>query len=184
MKNRPLVLALATLIASVAPAFAQNRVILTDDQLAPGTKPPAMCVQEGEVFLHIAAQYPTVHQWTFYIVCTEKSWNHFVHRSRQDAHGILVTGMPYSHNPDVQIYATTYAQSRVTYIRGYKLIHPDPLITPSHIVVHELARIILNTASETQVDQQAMQWIAEHHQKNEPVSAPYPNRPQNTVSSK
>jgi hypothetical protein len=184
MKYRPLILALLALIAGIAPAFAQNRVILTDDQLAPGTKPPAICVQEGEAFLHIAAQYPTVHQWTFYIVCTERSWNHFLHRSRQDAHGVLLNGMPYSYNPNVQIYATTYAQSHVTYIRGDKLIHPDPAMTPSHIVVHELARIIMNIASEAQVDQQAMQWIAEHHQTSEPVGPGTPNLPQSTVSSK
>lgn len=169
MKIRTLALALATLIASVLPTFAQNRVILTDDQLAPGAKPPAMCIHEGEVFLHIASQYPSAHRWTFYIVCTEKSWSSFMQRSGQAERTFLSAGIPYFNAPKVRVYATTYAQNHVTYIRGYKLIYPDPNVTPSRIVVNELARIITNSTDEAQVNQQAMQWIAQHQRTGEPV---------------
>jgi hypothetical protein len=161
---------LLALLAVSLPAFSQNRVLLSSSGRGVGSAPSAMCVREGEAFIRIASQYPAVHNWTFYIVCTERSWRQFVRKSGQLDHGVLLNGVAYHNQPDVQVYGTTYLGSRVTYIRGYKLLYPDPGITPDRIVAHELAHIVLNSTDEVRDDHLALQWIAEHQQTGRPVS--------------
>jgi hypothetical protein len=163
------------------PCCAQNHVVLTEDSLPSGAPPPPVCIQEGEAFLRIASEFPLVHQWTFYIVCDERSWHRFVRRSGQLDHGVSVNGVAYHSRPDVQIYGTTYLQLRVSYIRGTKLLHPDLGITPAHIVAHELAHILLNSLDEVRVDHVALSWVAQHQETGHRVvdvdvaSAPAPS---------
>jgi hypothetical protein len=168
-KNGAVLVAAFVFFSFGLPSWAQNRVVLTEASFPQGAPPPPVCIQEGEIFLQIAGEFPMVHRWTFYIVCDEASWRRFVRRSGQLDHGIAVNGISYHNRPDVQVYGTTYLASRVTYIRGDKLLHPDPGITPSHIVAHELAHIILKSPDEVRVDHVALSWMAQHHETGRPV---------------
>lgn len=183
MKFRSIFTALLVLSAFSVRVFAQNHVILTDYQHV-GQAPSPACVREGEAFIKIASQYPQPTNWTFYIVCTERSWYQFLKKSGQLKHGVLVDGVVYKNNPRVLVYGTTYLGSHVTYLRGDKLTHPDPWMSPDHIVAHEIAHIVLASSNEQKVDHQALEWVAEHQQTGAPVTITADTLAENNAGSR
>jgi hypothetical protein len=111
---------------------------------------PAICGQEATVVRTIVAQYRHPASWTWIVACDEPSWKLLAR------HLDLLT-------PKFEVFAATDRKNRITYVRGYTLLHPlrDYPTVPENVIVHELAHAELNSADETKVEATAQQWIRE-----------------------
>jgi len=131
-------------------SFAQNNrvTVVSSTTSANGTIRPE-CQDEAGLFIALTSKFPQPSNWHFVIVCDDPSWDEFVRKSGQ-------------YKPGVIVYGTTYVQSRVTYISGWRLLHPDTFSgapTPARIVAHEIAHVVLKTEDDTKAEAQAAIWM-------------------------
>ncbi|MBB5060968.1 hypothetical protein HDF16_005704 [Granulicella aggregans] len=108
------------------------------------------CQRELQTFKVIASRFALPRKWRFYVVCDEASWDSYVHHIRVEKHLA----------PSTPVYGVTYLDAGYTIMRGPKLLRPDALTTPEHIVAHELAHIYLQSIDEISVEALAMLWLA------------------------
>jgi hypothetical protein len=132
-------------------ATAQNTISLASNISRRGAPAPLACQQEAGILAQGLIEFPRPSEWHWIIVCDDAGWNqfllqrdHFTHESASEE----------------TIYASTDLTAHVTCLRGSTLLKPDTaLAAPAHVIAHELAHIILNTASEDRAEQQAAIWL-------------------------
>jgi hypothetical protein len=127
---------------SAAPSFGQIQLTIS----AADSNAPA-CMQEVNAFKTIASRYPRPASWHYIIVCEESSWTTILKRLGH-------------YDPNYEVYGRTYADSGVTYLRGWKLTHTsssEP--SPDRIVAYEEAQSYLHTADTGRAEMLAQQWI-------------------------
>ena len=131
----------------------RNHVLMVSHETATA-EATAVCRTEVDSFATIANEFPRPTNWTFYIVCDEKTWKDVVH-----ATGTAKKGFDYfSVTPTSG--ASVDMTKRVSYIRGWALIHPKKATPePEFIVADTLARVILNTTDDTVARNQVSSWL-------------------------
>ncbi|MDR3734606.1 MAG: hypothetical protein P4L10_03615 [Acidobacteriaceae bacterium] len=130
-----------------AQTLAQNTVSVATDFSKPGQTASDTCKAEVQAFMRMATVYPhPATGWHFVIVCDESTWKIFLQKAGLN-------------NEPGEHYGETDIDKNITVIRGWRLIHPDTLVSPEHIVAHELAHIILHSRDEVEVDKQAQAWM-------------------------
>jgi hypothetical protein len=132
---------------SSTPSFGQIHLTLS----AVDTSSP-VCVDEVTAFKKIASRYPRPATWRFIIVCEESSWK------------TVLTNLG-QYDPRYEVYGSTYLDSGVTYLRGWKLTHTsssDP--SPDRIVAHEDAHIYLHSTNDYKVENLAQKWVKQSGQ--------------------
>jgi hypothetical protein len=61
------------------------------------------------------------------------------------------------------IYGATFLSQHITLLRGSAMAGKDPVVTPGHLVAHELSHISLNSSDEHLAEKQALRWINQSH---------------------
>jgi hypothetical protein len=142
------VLLLSGLFAvSATPSFGQIHLTLS----AADTNSTS-CMDEVAAFKKIASRYPRPAAWHFIIVCEETSWK-------------TVLSNLHQYDPRYEVYGSTYLDSGVTYLRGWKLTHTsasDP--SPDRIIAHEDAHIYLHSTDDEKVESLAQKWVKQSGQ--------------------
>jgi hypothetical protein len=153
MTRHTCLIAIAFVVLTPLVTLAQpNHVFMVSHETATA-QATAVCLTEVDAFATIANQFPRPANWTFYIVCDEKTWKDVVHVT-----GTAKKGFDY-----FSVTPTTGASvdmtKRVSYIRGWALIHPTKATPePEFIVADTLARVILNTTDDTVARNQVSTW--------------------------
>jgi hypothetical protein len=108
--------------------------------------PAQECIAASAIVRPLIAQFGSPADWTWIIVCDEPAWHRVEqHIGQQDSVGGLTLG-------------TTDLENRVTYIRGYYVLHPRDdraEAQPDHTIAHELGHITLNTHNEDKAERKA-----------------------------
>ena len=134
-----------------------SHVIMVSHEKATG-EATSVCRTEVDAFAAIARQFPRPTNWTFYIVCDEKTWKDVVH-----ATGTAKKGFDYFSVTPIS-RASVDTTKRVSYIRGWALIHPTKATPePEFIVADTLARVILNTSDDTVARNQVSAWLKDRN---------------------
>ncbi len=156
MTRHNCLIAFAFVVLTPLVTLAQpNHVIMISHETATD-KATAVCRTEVDVFAAIANQLPRPTNWTFYIVCDEKTWKDVVH-----ATGTAKKGFDY-YSVTPTSGASVDMTKRVSYIRGWALIHPKMATPePEFIVADTLARVILNTTDDAVARNQVSAWLKE-----------------------
>jgi hypothetical protein len=158
MTRHNCLIAFAFVVLTPLVTLAQpSHVIMVSHETATD-KATAVCRTEVDAFASIANQLPRPTNWTFYIVCDEKTWKDVVH-----ATGTAKKGFDYfSVTPTSG--ASVDTTKRVSYIRGWALIHPTKATPePEFIVADTLARVILNTSDDTVARNQVTAWLKDRN---------------------
>lgn len=137
------------LLFGAGTAHSQTRVQFVANGAHGGTA-PQICSQEASAVRSIVAEYRHPASWNWIIACDEASWQVLAKHL-----GLL--------NPRFEVFAATDRKNRITYVRGYTLLHPlrDYPTVPENVIVHELAHVELDSGDELRVEETAQQWIRE-----------------------
>ncbi len=137
----------------VTVTHAQTSIKFDTNLAKPGQATPKECLDQKAVLWSLLALYPHPDRWTYVIACDDPGWNDLMKRmdKRKGEH-----------------YGETNFQSeaQITFLRGTTLLGLDdslekglPVITPEHLVTHELGHIYLHSSDEEKVDRLALSWI-------------------------
>jgi hypothetical protein len=136
---------------------AQSTVRFATYLAKPGQPAPIECTTAKAVLSKTLLLYPHPDKWTYIIACDDSAWKDLM--SRMDKrHGEHYGETDFA--PDAQI----------TYLRGSTLLGLDDslarglaVISPDHLVAHELCHIYLHSRDEDKVDRLALTWIRDAH---------------------
>jgi len=138
MTRHTCLIAIAFVVLTPLVTLAQpNHVFMVSHETATA-QATAVCLTEVDAFATIANQFPRPANWTFYIVCDEKTWKDVVHVT-----GTAKKGFDY-----FSVTPTTGASVDMTKAT------PEP----EFIVADTLARVILNTTDDTVARNQVSTW--------------------------
>lgn len=107
---------------------------------------PQACMDEGDSLRSQLVKFPHPNSWTFVIACDEKAWDDLMALAGHAGSSRVIFGAT---NPD----------NNSTLLRGTTLLGKDPVMTPEHLVAHELAHVYLHSSNERRVEDQALDWI-------------------------
>lgn len=143
---RAVLFSLVIALSAIA-AHGQTRVQFIANG-AHGGPAPQICSQEAAVVRSIVAEYRHPASWSWVIACDEASWQ------------VLAKHLDLL-NPKFEVFAATDRKNRITYVRGYTLLHPlrDYPTVPENVIVHELVHADLDSGDELRVEETAQQWI-------------------------
>jgi hypothetical protein len=119
----------------------------------------ATCINMAAVVNKNVLKYPHPKDYTYKVVCDEKSWADVVHH--------------YAPRLDpAQTYALTFYNEKTMVVRGTKLLdYYEGEPKPEHTIAHELAHIYLqDPQNEIRVDELAKKWMSDRG-VYDPISA-------------
>jgi hypothetical protein len=148
---------LSTMFISALCAAAQNTISLASNLTHQGRPAPTDCQEEAAVLARELTSFPRPDKWQWIILCDDAGWHRFlIHRD----------AMPQLTGKET-IYGSTDLAAHMTFLRGSTLLNPDsPLAKADHVIAHELAHIVLNTADEERSEQQALLWLRERDERS------------------
>lgn len=163
-RNSIIALVFVALFTLVTSASAQSNRVVMVSHIKPtnGATATPECKAAAHAFMTYADKFPRPTNWTFNIVCDDKTWDDIIRESGAATHTSAGAGF----EKHIQYCGATYLNARVTYIRGWALTHPtEQTPAPAYIVGDALGRVILNTTDDAAVSKQAMTWIKERNIK-------------------
>ena len=117
---------------------------------------PADCAQEGDLVRKEINLYDHPASWRWIIACDEPAWK------RVEAH------MGQESTSSFQILAATDLETRMTYIRGWALIHPLAALVdaqPDHTIRHELGHILARSHNEVMAEKYARDLLTRRNEE-------------------
>lgn len=115
---------------------------------------PQVCLDQGQALRAQLVKFPHPDTWTFIIACDENAWDDLMALSGHAGSSRVIFGAT---DPD----------NHSTLLRGTTLLGKDRVMSPEHLVAHELAHVFLQSSNERRVEDQALDWLKADH--NEPV---------------
>jgi len=140
-------------LALAFPAHAQVKIAYTSSHAKAGQPVPSECIEAGKSLVTQLNRFPRPDNWTFIIACDAKAWSNL----KADA-GLSFNGL--------DVYGATNLKNSTTLLSGDTLRGKDAsVLTPEHLVAHELAHIVLKNYTiradnEQQVESLAQGWLS------------------------
>lgn len=107
---------------------------------------PQLCLDEGRELNAQLARFLHPETWTFVVACDDRAWDDLMALSGHAGSSRVMFGAT---NPD----------NHSTLLRGTNLLGKDRVMTPEHLVAHELAHVYLHSSDERRVEDKALDWL-------------------------